>query len=74
MRATIYFKQDRNLYILKTKKIGDLGYGNVAKSFVLNLRDSGVNVTVGVQTDAYIQRAIKDNFDVKSIQEGTANI
>ncbi len=46
--ATRYYEQDGNVSLLKGKTIGIIGYGSQGHSHALNLRDSGLNVVVGL--------------------------
>jgi len=44
-----YYEQDGNLSFLKGKTVGIIGYGSQGHAHALNLRDSGINVVVGLQ-------------------------
>lgn len=46
--AKIYYEKDCNLSVLKGKKVAVIGYGSQGHAHALNLRDSGVDVTVGL--------------------------
>jgi len=46
--ATRYYEQDGNLSLLKGKTVAIIGYGSQGHAHALNLRDSGVNVVVGL--------------------------
>jgi ketol-acid reductoisomerase len=46
--ATIFYDKDADLSIIKTKKVGIIGYGSQGHAHALNLRDSGVQVQVGL--------------------------
>ncbi len=43
-----YYEQDGNLGLLKGKTVAIIGYGSQGHAHALNLRDSGVNVIVGL--------------------------
>ncbi len=45
--ATIYYDKDADLKLIQGKKIGILGYGSQGHAHAQNLRDSGLDVTVG---------------------------
>jgi ketol-acid reductoisomerase len=47
--AKIYYENDANLNLIKSKTIGIIGYGSQGHAHALNLRDSGCNVMVGLQ-------------------------
>jgi ketol-acid reductoisomerase len=46
--ATIYYEKDCNLAALKNKTVAVVGYGSQGHAHALNLKDSGVNVVVGL--------------------------
>lgn len=47
--AKIYYDQDANLELLQGKKVAVLGYGSQGHAQALNLKDSGVDVVVGLR-------------------------
>ena len=44
----MYYENDVNLEVLNNKKVAVLGYGSQGHAHALNLRDSGVDVVVGL--------------------------
>ena len=46
--ATIYHDEDADLSIIQSKKVAVIGYGSQGHAHALNLRDSGVDVRVGL--------------------------
>ncbi len=48
----VYHDQDANLEILKDKKLAVLGFGSQGHAHALNLKDSGLNVCVGLRQDS----------------------
>jgi ketol-acid reductoisomerase len=46
--ATIYYEGDADLAVLEGRKVAVLGYGSQGHAHALNLRDSGVDVRVGL--------------------------
>jgi len=46
--ARMYYDQDANLDLLTNKTIAIIGYGSQGHAHALNLKDSGVNVVVGL--------------------------
>jgi ketol-acid reductoisomerase len=49
-----------------------VGYGNLGRSMALNLRDSGLAVTVGNAEDDYRATAVADGFQVAGIGDAVA--
>ncbi len=48
MAVTIYYDKDADLEALKQKKVAVIGYGSQGHAHSLNLKDSGVDVRVGL--------------------------
>ena len=46
--AVIYHDKDANPELIRAKKVAVIGYGSQGHAHALNLRDSGVQVTVGL--------------------------
>jgi ketol-acid reductoisomerase len=46
--ATVYYDKDANLELVKGRKVAIIGYGSQGHAHALNLRDSGVDVRVGL--------------------------
>ncbi len=46
--ATIYYENDADMSLLEDKTIGIIGYGSQGHAHALNLKDSGLNVMVGL--------------------------
>ena len=44
-----YYDQDADLSIIQSKKVTIIGYGSQGHAHALNLKDSGVEVTVGLR-------------------------
>ena len=49
MPATIYYEDDADLGHLAGRTVAIMGYGSQGHAHALNLRDSGVNVVVGLR-------------------------
>ncbi len=61
--AKIYWEKDADAAALKGKTVAILGYGSQGRAHALNLRDSGVQVVVGVRQDGPTwKQAEKDGF------------
>src|SRR6202161_2814493 len=52
MKATRFYEKDGDLSLLKGKKIAIIGYGSQGHAHALNLRDSGLDVIVGLPADS----------------------
>jgi ketol-acid reductoisomerase len=46
--ANIYYEQDADLALIRSNKVAIIGYGSQGHAHALNLRDSGVEVRVGL--------------------------
>src|SRR5256886_17545634 len=49
MPATIYYDDDADPALLEGRKVAVLGYGSQGHAHALNLKDSGVDVRVGLR-------------------------
>lgn len=72
--AKIYTDQDANLDEIKNKKIAILGYGSQGRAWALNLRDSGLKVTVGLEREGNSWKlAEKEGFKPVYTEEAVKN-
>ncbi|HIP25590.1 MAG TPA: ketol-acid reductoisomerase [Archaeoglobus profundus] len=71
--AKIYYDSDVDLSFIKDKKVAILGYGNQGKAHALNLRDSGIDVIIGLykQSKSW-KKAEDDGFEVKEVKDAVA--
>jgi ketol-acid reductoisomerase len=60
--ATIFHDDDADLAALGDARVAVVGYGNQGRSWALNLRDSGFDVTICVRADATREQAARDGF------------
>jgi ketol-acid reductoisomerase len=68
--AKIYRDQDASLDIIKNKAIAILGYGSQGRAWALNLRDSGLNVVIGLEyTGKSWKQAEEDRFKPMYIKD-----
>lgn len=67
--TVVYHESDANIRYLKQRQIALIGYGNLGRSFALNLRDSGLGLVIGNNADRYAGLAENDGFVVKPIAE-----
>jgi len=70
----VYFDSDVSLDPLKDKVIAVIGYGSQGKAQAQNMRDSGLNVIIGLRSEGSSWKIAKeDGFDVYSISEAAKN-
>ena len=63
--ATMYYERDCNLGLLDGKKVAVIGYGSQGHAHAVNLRDSGVDVVVGLyEGSKSAVKAKEDGFTV----------
>lgn len=63
--ATMYYERDCNLGLLDGKKVAVIGYGSQGHAHALNLRDSGVDVVIGLyEGSKSAVQAKADGFEV----------
>ena len=48
MAVKIYYQEDCNMALLEGKTVAVIGYGSQGHAHALNLKESGVNVVVGL--------------------------
>ncbi|MDH5391265.1 MAG: ketol-acid reductoisomerase, partial [Candidatus Bathyarchaeota archaeon] len=66
----VYYDADVSLDPLKNKTIAVIGYGNQGYAQARNMRDSGLNVILGLRPEGKSwNRAKKDGFKVYSVSE-----
>jgi ketol-acid reductoisomerase len=58
--ATIFYDQDADLSIIQGRKVAVLGYGSQGHAHALNLRDSGVDVRVGLRPGSSSRQKAED--------------
>ena len=68
--ATIYYAPDVNADLIKDKKVAVIGYGSQGHAHTLNLKDSGINVKVGLRENSKsAEKAKADGVDVLSVED-----
>ena len=69
----IYYDKDCDLAILRGKKVSIIGYGSQGHAHANNLKDSGVDVIVGLRTgSSSAAKAEKAGLKVMSIEAAVA--
>ncbi|MCD6363160.1 MAG: ketol-acid reductoisomerase [Synergistetes bacterium] len=70
--AEVLYDRDADLSLLKGKKIAILGYGSQGHAHAQNLRDSGMDVIIGLYEGSKSwEIARKDGFEVYTVGEAT---
>ena len=72
--ATIHYDSDASFAPLQNKRIAVLGYGAQGRAHALNLRDSGLDVVVGLRKDSPTWDVAKtDGAEAASLNEACAD-
>ncbi|CAM3398519.1 MULTISPECIES: ketol-acid reductoisomerase [Saccharibacillus] len=71
MAITTYYENDADLSVLQGKTIAIIGYGSQGHAHAQNLRDSGLQVVVGLREGKSANKAKEDGFEVLSVAEAT---
>ncbi|WP_456480410.1 ketol-acid reductoisomerase [Nautilia sp.] len=70
MSLNIYYDKDCDLSIIKSKKVAMIGFGSQGHAHALNLRDSGVDVVVGLRKGSRSwEKAEAQGFKVLPVDE-----
>jgi ketol-acid reductoisomerase len=68
--AKVFYDNDANLELLRDKTVAVIGFGSQGHAHALNLKDSGVNVIVGLpEGSRSIEKATNAGLRVMGIQE-----
>ncbi|RKQ88562.1 ketol-acid reductoisomerase [Brockia lithotrophica] len=67
--AQMYFDEDLSLEPLVGRTVAILGYGSQGHAHAQNLRDSGLDVLVGLRPGNSWDRAVEDGFDVRPVAD-----
>jgi ketol-acid reductoisomerase len=68
--ATMYYDKDADLDLIRQRRVAIIGYGSQGHAHALNLRDSGVHVSVGLPaTSRSIEKAQRSGLRVLSISD-----
>lgn len=66
----VFHDEDADLSIIQGKKVAVIGYGSQGHAHALNLRDSGVEVKIGLKPDSKsVQKATEAGFEVLTAAE-----
>lgn len=70
--AIMYYEKDCDLNLLNGKKVAIIGYGSQGHAHAMNLRDSGVDVVIGLyEGSKSAVKAKEDGFTVLTTAEAT---
>ncbi len=69
MAAKVYYDSDADMSILNGKTVAVIGYGSQGHAHALNLRESGVNVIVGLRKGKSWDAAESDGHTVLTVEE-----
>lgn len=68
--AKLYYEKNTDLDLIKGKKVAIIGYGSQGCAHALNLKDSGVDVTVGLYNGSKSwEKAEKEGVKVSTVSE-----
>lgn len=69
----VYYDKDADLSIIKGMKVAIVGYGSQGHAHACNLKDSGVDVTVGLRTgSSSVSKAEAHGLTVKPVADAVA--
>jgi ketol-acid reductoisomerase len=72
MTLNVYYDKDCNIDIIRSKTVAMIGFGSQGHAHAENLRDSGVNVVVGLNPNGKSwKKAEAKGFEVLSVAEAT---
>lgn len=70
--SKIYYQSDCDIKVLKNKTVAVIGYGSQGHAHALNLRESGVNVIIGLHEGGKSwPKAVAAGFEVYTVAEAT---
>ena len=73
MAATIYYEADADPSIIRNRKVAIIGYGSQGHAHALNLKESGVQVCVGLRDgSSSAAKAEAQGLEVRSIADAAA--
>jgi ketol-acid reductoisomerase len=65
----VYYDKDADLSLVKGKRVAIVGYGSQGHAHALNLKDSGVKVTVALRKGASWNKAVNAGLDVREVAD-----
>ncbi|MEM1335252.1 MAG: NAD(P)-binding domain-containing protein, partial [Actinomycetota bacterium] len=74
MAVTVYYADDADSSIIRSKKVAVIGYGSQGHAHALNLKESGVDVVVGLRDgSSSTAKAEEAGLRVMSIADAAAH-
>lgn len=70
--AKMYYNGDANEAYLQGKTVAVIGYGSQGHAHSQNMRESGVNVIIGLRQGGSWNKAVEDGFEVYPVGEAVA--
>ena len=71
--AKLFYDTDADLNLLKNKTVAIIGYGSQGHAHALNLKDSGINVVVGLyEGSRSAAKAVEDGLEVLSVSDASS--
>lgn len=70
--VTLLHDKDADLNVLQGKTVAVVGFGSQGRNQALSLRDSGVNVVIGIRPGKSFDQAVSDGFNVMSVKDAAA--
>ena len=68
--AELYYDKDADLSLIQGKKVAIVGYGSQGHAHAMNLRDSGVEVKIGLKDGSKsTAKATEEGFEVLSVAD-----
>ncbi|MFM7840708.1 MAG: NAD(P)-dependent oxidoreductase, partial [Nitrospira sp.] len=65
----VYYDKDADLQQIKNKKVAIIGYGSQGHAHALNLKESGVNVVIGLREGASWRKAEQGGLKVMPVAD-----
>ena len=65
----VYYDKDANLELIRSKKVAVIGYGSQGHAHAQNLKESGVDVVVGLREGNSWDKAKKAKLKVVTVPE-----
>ena len=67
----VFYDKDADLSLIKGKTVAIIGYGSQGHAHAANLKDSGVNVLIGLRKGTSWDKAVAAGHDVRSVGDAT---